>query len=957
MTLLLGLSGGVWAVDYYTPTADEVIILNNVYESTATTSGYSNHSAISWGGAATTATKTVGNPADNGATTLSDVTCHDIKGNGKGKNITLLVNGISKLTIYHEKHSSRYPTLKITPAGGSEYNSDNGNTNVYYNEFELDGTKSYTILLQGNQGSNDFYVYAVKLTKYVARTIDTQTLSGVKVGATSLTENALTAGYSVSGSTITLTDVAYTAPSNITLTNHVAYTDETSEDKNVAVTFDGTVTDNYWIGTATIGETDYTVKVPYDVQAVTAITVNGSAIGAEDLATLTSTKSVTIDGSSLNGIGMIGVILNGGSTTVSRSNSGNNVVYTFTINKSDNYTVTISNVKKTYSAMGDIVYYSKNGTEASGTNSKSLTANGIKFDYSSKSFQYGTSSVTIGSDVYVPIKLSTGEPTTVTFPDYKVATKVKVYGWSQNGDGKMYCIQETSDASGKAVGDLSSDIYYATNNSYDIYPSVYEYDLDNWQSMYFNAGGSPSQPFVIMDFVLADTRTALTTFAFSGGNTSVYTESIASFVAPTLTAMVDDDDITSDLTIGYTSSNTDVATVNASTGTVTLSGKAGTAKITATFAGNSTYANASAEYTITATVNPVGNHTITYTLDVASSEDKNKTDINSTNSSTSSYLNTLVGITNNTGGSYSKGSKANLTVKIPTDASYNEDHYMSVGFSVEDGYLFIPNSISVQAQPVTTNKNVKLVLTDGVNTIEKTQENLTQGSIATVTAENSKNVSFTGNVTLKVYCYGATDTYRLGSPITIEGVVVDASTAVPMAITSAGYASFSSTSEVAIPEGVTAYYVSAANNSYVTLTAIEGGYIPANTGAILEGAEGNYYATITSTGASLGATNLLHVWTSAGTPSEATYYTLAAGPTFKQSTGGTLAAGKAYLVIPDGARELKVRFGENATGIRSVDNALQTTDNTLYNLQGQKIVNSSSLKGLYIVNGKKVIIK
>ena len=164
--------------------------------------------------------------------------------------------------------------------------------------------------------------------------------------------------------------------------------------------------------------------------------------------------------------------------------------------------------------------------------------------------------------------------------------------------------------------------------------------------------------------------------------------------------------------------------------------------------------------------------TVTYTLNVGgTTEDKNKSTITSTNESTSTSLNTLVGITNNTGGNYGTGDKKDLTVKIPTDTEYNAEHYMSVGFTVASGCKFTPTSISVTAQPVTTNKTVKLVLTDGTNSIEKTQENVVSGTPAEIIEINSGATSLTGDVTLKIYCYGATDTYRLGSPITIEGLL------------------------------------------------------------------------------------------------------------------------------------------------------------------------------------------
>ncbi len=177
---------------------------------------------------------------------------------------------------------------------------------------------------------------------------------------------------------------------------------------------------------------------------------------------------------------------------------------------------------------------------------------------------------------------------------------------------------------------------------------------------------------------------------------------------------------------------------------------------------------------------------------------------------------------------------------------------------------------------------------------------------------------------------------------------------VPMTITSAGWASFSSTNEVAIPDGVTAYYATACDGSNVTLTAVEGGYIPANTGVIISGEANTYYATVTTTGATVDGTNLLQAWTTAGTPSAETYYTLAAGPTFALSTGGTLAAGKAYLVIPASAPELNINFSET-TGIESVKSAEGKVQSGVYNIAGQRVAQPT--KGLYIVNGKKVIIK
>jgi hypothetical protein len=72
---------------------------------------------------------------------------------------------------------------------------------------------------------------------------------------------------------------------------------------------------------------------------------------------------------------------------------------------------------------------------------------------------------------------------------------------------------------------------------------------------------------------------------------------------------------------------------------------------------------------------------------------------------------------------------------------------------------------------------------------------------------------------------------------------------------------------------------------------------------------------------------------------------------------GTVPAGKALLpaseVSATGAR-LAFVFGGEATGISGTLKA-NGEDSVLYNLSGQRVENPT--KGLYIVNGKKVIIK
>ena len=118
--------------------------------------------------------------------------------------------------------------------------------------------------------------------------------------------------------------------------------------------------------------------------------------------------------------------------------------------------------------------------------------------------------------------------------------------------------------------------------------------------------------------------------------------------------------------------------------------------------------------------------------------------------------------------------KASMTSKITAPTAFDKDRYMKVTFQVASGYQFKPSSIKVPIQPVDGGADVKLVLVDNAATpdsIGKMQSSLSKGTLTTVEMTNSSAV-FKGTVTLKIYCYGSsTGTYRLGTPIQIDGEI------------------------------------------------------------------------------------------------------------------------------------------------------------------------------------------
>lgn len=77
---------------------------------------------------------------------------------------------------------------------------------------------------------------------------------------------------------------------------------------------------------------------------------------------------------------------------------------------------------------------------------------------------------------------------------------------------------------------------------------------------------------------------------------------------------------------------------------------------------------------------------------------------------------------------------------------------------------------------------------------------------------------------------------------------------------------------------------------------------------------------------------------------------------FQPATAGTLAAGKAYLNIAvSSARELVLDFDDETTGVDDVRSKMSDGRSEYFNLAGQRVAQPT--KGLYIVNGRKVVIK
>jgi len=153
--------------------------------------------------------------------------------------------------------------------------------------------------------------------------------------------------------------------------------------------------------------------------------------------------------------------------------------------------------------------------------------------------------------------------------------------------------------------------------------------------------------------------------------------------------------------------------------------------------------------------------------------------------------------------------------------------------------------------------------------------------------------------------------------------------------------------------GLEAYTATVSENT-VTLTPVEN--VPAGTGVVLKGNADTYEIPVI--GNSSTAKGALQGSTSKATTADGTQYVLAmnneGNAQFAPATSGTIAAGKAYLVVAGGgASRLNVVIAGETTGIKAIE--AQEAQEGIYNLQGQRVAKAQ--KGLYIVNGKKAIVK
>lgn len=158
---------------------------------------------------------------------------------------------------------------------------------------------------------------------------------------------------------------------------------------------------------------------------------------------------------------------------------------------------------------------------------------------------------------------------------------------------------------------------------------------------------------------------------------------------------------------------------------------------------------------------------------------------------------------------------------------------------------------------------------------------------------------------------------------------------------------FSAGENLLVPNDVKAYVVTMVSGNTVNLTQIS--YIHSNVPVLLESSSGA--TTVKDPSETLPSTNLLK-YASAAVSTDGNQYVLYSNEFVKAT--GTIPAGKVYLTFTSPVRTLTIERNNSATAIEAVSDE-DADDEQWYDMQGRKI-NKPTKAGLYIKNGKKVVV-
>ena len=249
-----------------------------------------------------------------------------------------------------------------------------------------------------------------------------------------------------------------------------------------------------------------------------------------------------------------------------------------------------------------------------------------------------------------------------------------------------------------------------------------------------------------------------------------------------------------------------------------------------------------------------------------------------------------------------------------------------------------------------TGGSIKLTFEDNTEAWIDTNDYQEGGSLDYPLTKGLKKIEFSGDSNDE-----STQTYGLGTcyiePKPITATVTDAK----YATFAVGAAIDYSTTD---PSGLKAY-IAYVDGEKVKLTEVS--KVPANTAVVLYAETAGTYTLPTATGATDDVDdNELQISDGTVRGSTGNIYVLAYKTTngvgfYHVADDVTVPAGKAYLEVTGSGSPSFIGIGDDTTGIDEVSSKTEEVRSDYFDLQGRRVAQPT--KGLYIVNGKKVIIK
>lgn len=537
---------------------------------------------------------------------------------------------------------------------------------------------------------------------------------------------------------------------------------------------------------------------------------------------------------------------------------------------------------------------------------KALYIKSIEITYSTANLETTTLTLTAPGS---PISIGNTFTSTPTLKAGEQTLSDKTITWSSDNDKVATVDAATGTVTGVAAGKANITAKFAGDDTYKTSTASYEIIVKGAPSLYFP-------------------------------ETSYMVEMGDVFTAPKLEGLPEG------VTATYSSSNTDVATVDAATGEVKIVG-VGTTTITVTSPETGIYEGATASYE----------------LNVKAAIYKVEFDFTTNNwGLPTAYNKEEASYTNETGYTITFG-KSNSGHKI-----MGNDPDCNLIFGKEGATLSLPvfpfavSKIKVFGKKGASGKTTQNFFVGGepvstettdakIDHIYEIKEGYqAAGNIYTLKVTNDNNTQIT-----KIVVYAKDET--------VAGAINIA--------TEEGFGTFYTDKNYVLPQGLTAFgYTSIDGNNTLTKSVeyVAGDIVPANTAVVVKGAKGSYnYYNTEETATKTIEKNLLKGVTT-DTRFEATSgvkrYILTRADdgilAFYRTNSGTInvKANRAYLEVPTAMAVASFSLEGSATGINNVVTTAAKWG--IYTISGVRL-NATTTKelpaGIYIVDGKKVIVK